>query len=67
VRARDRDERRGVRGRDRLGAAAPVQLTLPDRKETLGFVSGDLIGLALFAAAWWLLQAVILPKLGVPT
>jgi hypothetical protein len=30
-------------------------------------VPGDLIGLALFAAAWWLLQAVILPKLGVPT
>jgi len=30
-------------------------------------MSGELIGLALFLVAWWLLQAVVLPKLGVPT
>jgi len=30
-------------------------------------MSGDLIGLVLFVVAWWLLQAFVLPKLGVPT
>ncbi len=30
-------------------------------------MSGELVGFALFVAAWWLLQAVVLPKLGVPT
>jgi len=30
-------------------------------------MSGEVLGLLLFFAAWWLLQAVVLPKLGVPT
>jgi hypothetical protein len=42
-------------------------LTGPDRESILGLVSTDLFWLVLFAAAWWLLQAVVLPKLGVPT
>jgi hypothetical protein len=30
-------------------------------------MSGEFLGVALFLAAWWLLQAVVLPRLGVPT
>jgi len=33
----------------------------------VGAMSGELVGLALFLVAWWVLQAVVLPKLGVPT
>jgi hypothetical protein len=28
---------------------------------------GELLGFALFLAAWWLLQTVVLPRFGVPT
>jgi predicted secreted protein len=30
-------------------------------------MSGEFLGFALFLAAWWLLQVVVLPRFGVPT